>query len=81
MHLTTTLLRFPLTLVAYASSTSKFLLPPQAQQSNRMKSYTGCDDKLDDRGLSTSYNYNLNVSLPEDSRTVEYFRNITSWRC
>ncbi|KAM5388103.1 hypothetical protein ACJA88_001363 [Fusarium oxysporum] len=37
--------------------------------------YTGCDDKLDDRGLSTSYNYNLNVSLPEDSRTVESHEN------
>ncbi|KAF5626696.1 uncharacterized protein FTJAE_9553 [Fusarium tjaetaba] len=43
--------------------------------------YTGCDEKGDDRGLSTSYNYNLNVTLPEDDRTPEYFRNITSWRC
>lgn len=43
--------------------------------------YTGCDDKGDDRGLSSSYNYNLNVSLPEDPRTVQYFRNVTSWRC
>ncbi|KAG5743131.1 hypothetical protein H9Q70_014155 [Fusarium xylarioides] len=45
------------------------------------RSITGCDDKGDDRGLTTSYNYNLNVTLPEDDRTPEYFRNITSWRC
>jgi hypothetical protein len=82
MHSTTMPLQFPPTLVAHASSTSKFLLPPpQRQRSNLVKSYTGCDDKGDDRGLTTSYNYNLNVTLPEDDRTPEYFRNITSWRC
>ncbi|KAF5719953.1 hypothetical protein FMUND_4423 [Fusarium mundagurra] len=43
--------------------------------------YPGCDDKGDDRGLTVSYNYNLNVTLPEDDRTSEYNRNITSWRC
>ncbi|KAF4989513.1 hypothetical protein FDECE_14679 [Fusarium decemcellulare] len=43
--------------------------------------YVGCNDKGDDRGLSSSYNYNLGVALPGDPRTVEYNRNITSWRC
>ncbi|KAK2030292.1 hypothetical protein LX32DRAFT_651709 [Colletotrichum zoysiae] len=43
--------------------------------------YKGCDDKGDDRGLSSDYNYNLAVALPEDPRTVEYANQITSWRC
>ncbi|KAK2045218.1 hypothetical protein LZ31DRAFT_541332 [Colletotrichum somersetense] len=43
--------------------------------------FQGCDDKGDDRGLSSDYNYNLAVALPEDPRTVEYENQITSWRC
>ncbi|KAK1655836.1 hypothetical protein BDP81DRAFT_486936 [Colletotrichum phormii] len=43
--------------------------------------YKGCDNKGDDRGLTSSYNYNLAVALPEDPRTVEYEDKITSWRC
>ncbi|EFQ26802.1 hypothetical protein CGRA01v4_08928 [Colletotrichum graminicola] len=43
--------------------------------------HDGCDDKGDDPGLSSDYNYNLAVSLLEDPRTVEYDNAITSWRC
>ncbi|WQF83306.1 hypothetical protein CDEST_08320 [Colletotrichum destructivum] len=43
--------------------------------------FRGCNDKGDDRGLTSSYNYNLGVSLPDDPRTVEYENEITSWRC
>ncbi|KAK1596918.1 uncharacterized protein LY79DRAFT_667067 [Colletotrichum navitas] len=43
--------------------------------------FDNCDDKGDDRGLTSSYNYNLGVPLPEDPRTVEYDQQITSWRC
>ncbi|KAK8026446.1 hypothetical protein PG991_003502 [Apiospora marii] len=43
--------------------------------------YKGCNNKGDDRGLSSSYNFDLSVSLPSDPRTVEYYKEITSWRC
>ncbi|KAE9581792.1 hypothetical protein CGMCC3_g2008 [Colletotrichum fructicola] len=43
--------------------------------------FKGCDNKGDDRGLTSSYNYNLAVALPDDPRTVEYDNEITSWRC
>ncbi|WYZ39086.1 hypothetical protein EsH8_III_001000 [Colletotrichum jinshuiense] len=43
--------------------------------------YQGCNNKGDDRGLTSSYNYNLAVALPDDPRTVEYENQITSWRC
>ncbi|KAK1493869.1 hypothetical protein CTAM01_09330 [Colletotrichum tamarilloi] len=43
--------------------------------------YKGCNNKGDDRGLTSSYNYNLAVALPDDPRTVEYENQITSWRC
>ncbi|KAK1976547.1 hypothetical protein LZ30DRAFT_785509 [Colletotrichum cereale] len=43
--------------------------------------FRGCNNKGDDRGLSSSYNYNLAVALPEDPRTPEYEDEITSWRC
>ncbi|KAL0937792.1 uncharacterized protein CTRU02_207523 [Colletotrichum truncatum] len=43
--------------------------------------YQGCNNKGDDRGLTSSYNYNLAVPLPDDERTVEYENQITSWRC
>ncbi|GKT51221.1 uncharacterized protein ColSpa_11402 [Colletotrichum spaethianum] len=43
--------------------------------------FKGCDNKGDDRGLTSSYNYNLAVALPDDPRTVEYDNQITSWRC
>ncbi|KAK2062929.1 hypothetical protein LY76DRAFT_588889 [Colletotrichum caudatum] len=43
--------------------------------------FKGCNNKGDDRGLSSDYNYNLAVALPEDPRTVEYEGEITSWRC
>ncbi|KAL3417483.1 hypothetical protein PVAG01_10493 [Phlyctema vagabunda] len=35
--------------------------------------FQGCNDKGDDRGLSSSYNYNLGVALPDDPRTVDFF--------
>ncbi|KAK8859593.1 hypothetical protein PGQ11_010327 [Apiospora arundinis] len=43
--------------------------------------YKGCNNKGDDRGLTSSYNYDLSVPLPSDPRTVEYYKEITSWRC
>ncbi|KKY32389.1 hypothetical protein UCDDA912_g07644 [Diaporthe ampelina] len=43
--------------------------------------YEGCNDKGDDRGLTSSYNYNLGVAAEDDPRTVEYDNQITSWRC
>ncbi|KAK1971939.1 hypothetical protein LY78DRAFT_676466 [Colletotrichum sublineola] len=43
--------------------------------------FKGCDNKGDDRGLSSSYNYDLATALPEDPRTPEYANEITSWRC
>ncbi|KAK8067369.1 hypothetical protein PG997_014116 [Apiospora hydei] len=43
--------------------------------------YKGCNNKGDDRGLTSSYNYDLSVTLPSDPRTVEYYKEITSWRC
>ncbi|KAK8017874.1 hypothetical protein PG993_014200 [Apiospora rasikravindrae] len=43
--------------------------------------YKGCNSKGDDRGLTSSYNYDLSVALPSDPRTVEYNKEITSWRC
>ncbi|KAL1875432.1 hypothetical protein Daus18300_003171 [Diaporthe australafricana] len=43
--------------------------------------YEGCNDKGDDRGLTSSYNYNLAVPAEGDPRTVEYENQITSWRC
>ncbi|TDZ27623.1 hypothetical protein C8035_v004831 [Colletotrichum spinosum] len=43
--------------------------------------FKGCNNKGDDRGLTSSYNYNLAVPLPDDPRTVEYEDQITSWRC
>ncbi|TEA15768.1 hypothetical protein C8034_v002331 [Colletotrichum sidae] len=42
--------------------------------------FKGCNNKGDDRGLTSSYNYNLAVPLPDDPRTVEYEDQIT-WRC
>ncbi|TLD13119.1 uncharacterized protein PgNI_05071 [Pyricularia grisea] len=42
---------------------------------------TGCDESGNDRGFSTSYNTNLAVATPEDSRTVLYEKKISSWRC
>ncbi|KAK2008336.1 hypothetical protein LZ32DRAFT_621524 [Colletotrichum eremochloae] len=43
--------------------------------------FKGCNNKGDDRGLSSSYNYDLENALPEDPRTPEYANEITSWRC
>ncbi|KAK7949559.1 hypothetical protein PG988_016198 [Apiospora saccharicola] len=43
--------------------------------------YEGCNNKGDDRGLTSSYDYDLSVPLPSDPRTVEYYKEITSWRC
>ncbi|OHE96795.1 hypothetical protein CORC01_07941 [Colletotrichum orchidophilum] len=43
--------------------------------------YKFCDNKNDDSGLTSSYNFDLSVALPEDPRTVEYDNQITSWRC
>ncbi|GJC82986.1 hypothetical protein ColLi_05824 [Colletotrichum liriopes] len=43
--------------------------------------FKGCNNKGDDRGLTSSYNYNLALALPDDPRTVEYDNQITSWRC
>ncbi|KAK8139367.1 hypothetical protein PG984_002747 [Apiospora sp. TS-2023a] len=43
--------------------------------------YKGCNNKGDDRGLTSSYNYDLSIPLPSDPRTVEYYKEITSWRC
>ncbi|KAF6792366.1 hypothetical protein CMUS01_16163, partial [Colletotrichum musicola] len=39
--------------------------------------FQGCNNKGDDRGLTSSYNYNLAVALPDDPRTVEYDNQIT----
>lgn len=43
--------------------------------------FKGCNNKGDDRGLTSAYNYNLGVALKDDPRTVEYENEITSWRC
>ncbi|KAK7965759.1 uncharacterized protein PG986_000036 [Apiospora aurea] len=51
------------------------------QESLGIIRYKGCNNEGDDRGLTSSYNYDLSVALPSDPRTVEYYKEITSWRC
>ncbi|TLD11915.1 hypothetical protein PspLS_11277 [Pyricularia sp. CBS 133598] len=43
--------------------------------------YRGCDKHNNDRGMSASYNYDLAVANPQDTRARQYENRITSWRC
>ncbi|POS73929.1 hypothetical protein DHEL01_v207675 [Diaporthe helianthi] len=41
----------------------------------------GCNNKGDDRGYTSAYNYNLGLPDNGDAGTIQYQNNITSWRC